>query len=141
MSTLIDPSRLADLQARFAAVGCELIQPPPGDSRGPLFARFGSTTRVFSGLEAAAAFLPLVGSAASLQVEPRATTVPAEAIRDLKDWTTVRAQLAMHKIQAHRTDPVDGPRTYFTICNGVARAYPDLASLRARLEDLEGQLA
>lgn len=59
----------------------------------------------------------------------------------LKDWTTIRARFALHKVQAYRSDGIDGPHTYFTVCNGVARAYPDLASLRARLEDLEGQLA
>lgn len=65
----------------------------------------------------------------------------SEDIQALKDWTTLRARLALHKVQAYRSEGIDGPRTYFTICNGVARAYPDLASLRARLEDLEGQAA
>lgn len=61
------------------------------------------------------------------------------ATQDLKDWTTTRAKLAMHRVQAFRSDATDGPRIYFTIFNGVARAYPDLAALRSRVEDLESQ--
>lgn len=57
--------------------------------------------------------------------------------QDDKNWATIRAQLALHRIQAYRSDAADGPRSYFTLCNGIARAYPDLAALRARLEDME----
>lgn len=138
MSAPIDPTRLADLRARFAAVGCELIQPPPTDSRAPLFARFGATTRVFGSLEDAGAFLAKVGGQAVAQDIWRSVATPADAASDLKAWATLRAQLALHKVQAFRSDPADGPRSYFTISNGVAKSYPDQAALRARLEDLEG---
>lgn len=138
MGHVIDPTSFADLRARFAAVGCELIQPPPGDNRGPLFARFGATTRVFGSLDDAGAFLTQVGGQAVAQASERAVPTPDDATSDLKAWSTLRAQLALHKVQAFRSDPADGPRSYFSISCGVARAYPDQAALRARLEDLEG---
>lgn len=138
MDHVIDPTRLADLRARFMAVGCELIQPPPGDSRGPLFARFGATTRVFGSLDDAGAFLIQVGGQAVAQPSGRPAPSPDDAPSDLKAWSTLRAQLALHKVMAFRSDPADGARSFFTLSNGVARAYPDQAALRARLEDLDG---
>ena len=138
MDKAIDPSRLAEMSARFAAVGCELIQPPPGDSRGPLFARFGATTRVFGSLNDAEAFLTQVGGQAAGQASSRPGATPADDLADMKFWATLRARLALHKVQSFRTDPADGARRYFTISNGVARAYPDLTALHARLEDLDG---
>jgi hypothetical protein len=56
----------------------------------------------------------------------------------LKDWTNLRARAALLKVQAYRTDPGDGPVHYFTVNHGIARQHADLAALRARIEDLEG---
>lgn len=56
----------------------------------------------------------------------------------LKDWTNLRARAALLKVQAYRTDPADGPVHYFTVNHGIAKQHPDLAALRARIEDFEG---
>lgn len=61
----------------------------------------------------------------------------SEAIQHLKAWTNVRARAARQGVQAYRSDPADGPVVYFTIHHAVPRVYPDLAALRARIEDLE----
>lgn len=57
----------------------------------------------------------------------------------LKEWTTLRARACRQGVQAYRTDPADGPVLFFTLRNGVARIYPDMAALRSRIEDLEAE--
>lgn len=59
----------------------------------------------------------------------------------LKAWTTLRARACVQGVQAYRSDPVDGPVVFFTIHHGVARVYPDMAALGARIDDLEAKAA
>ena len=60
MATPKNTDRLAQLQAQFAALGCELTSYPPGDSRGPLRLCFYGQVRVFSDVGQAEAFFPMV---------------------------------------------------------------------------------
>lgn len=60
------------------------------------------------------------------------------ATQSLKEFYNLRARAALHRVQAYRSDPVDGAATYFTVAHGVPRQHVDLAALRARVEDLEG---
>lgn len=80
----IDPIRLADLQARFAAVGCELIRPKPTDWRAPLYVLAHNMTRTFSDLDQVAAFLPQVGGSLAQRTWP-----------DAKAFETGRAEVAL----------------------------------------------
>lgn len=80
----IEPNRLADLQARFAAVGCELVQPPPADWRAPLYVWFFGQTRTFTDLDQVEDFLPNVGGSMRQQTWP-----------DAKAFETTRAELAL----------------------------------------------
>lgn len=48
---------------------------------------------------------------------------------DLKRWSTARAIACRAGLIACRTDPLDGPRLYFTIRHGVPRQHADLKAL------------
>jgi hypothetical protein len=55
---------------------------------------------------------------------------------DLKRWTTARACACRVGVIACRTDPIDGPRMYFTIRFGVPRQHADLAALEAYVAEI-----
>lgn len=58
-------------------------------------------------------------------------------MRALKDFQDLTARGALHGLQLYRTDPADGPVSYFTVGHGVPRSYPDLPAVRARIQELE----
>lgn len=84
MSTSLDRARLLDLQARFAAVGCELVKAQPNDWRAPLYVWFFGSTRTFDNLDQVEAFLPMVGGSMKQRAWP-----------DAKAFETARAELAL----------------------------------------------
>jgi hypothetical protein len=55
---------------------------------------------------------------------------------DLKAWITLRARACRVGVVAYRTDPLDGPRAYFTVRYGVPRQHIDLASLEAYVSEI-----
>jgi len=55
---------------------------------------------------------------------------------DLKAWTTVRAMACRAGVIAARTDPLDGPRMFFTIRFGVLRQHADLAALECYISEI-----
>lgn len=64
----------------------------------------------------------------------------APDLRDVKDFGDLRARAALHGTQLYRTDPADGPVTFFSVTHGVPRMYVGLASVRDRVQDLEASL-
>lgn len=57
-------------------------------------------------------------------------------VADLKAWTHVRAIGCRAGIVAVRTDPLDGPRMFFTIRFGVPRQHADLAALECYINEI-----
>jgi hypothetical protein len=55
---------------------------------------------------------------------------------DLKAWTHVRALGCRAGIVVVRTDPLDGPRMYFSIRLGVPRQHADLPALVAYVNEI-----
>jgi len=70
MTTFSNTDRLAEVQAQFAALGCELTSYLPGDSRGPLRLWFFGQIRVFSDVGQAEAFLPQIGGVPVPSTQP-----------------------------------------------------------------------
>ena len=56
-----------------------------------------------------------------------------------KDFSTLRAMAAMRGHQLHRSNPADGPLTYWATRWGVTRELPTIEDVRAFVRQIGGE--